>query len=282
MFTIKYIISIIHAIIKKWGRRHFMNNRKYMQVFMAVQKALFLRELNMRMSVSRMGLFWTFFQPFFQVLVFIIIKVYIFSQMIHTYDYTVFLALSFIAYYMFKNIISKSLGAFEANKALFTYKQVKPIDTILARTLMEVFITSIILIIFTSIGFYFQFDMNVENFNMVFFAYIWLIIFSFSLSIFLAILNTYVKSVQNIFNMLMVVFVFCSALFYTIADLSPELQTILLLNPLTHFIEMIHGAYFYSLDDTYVDYTYMTLWTIIPLYMGLWFYMKLERRIVSL
>jgi len=255
--------------------------RNYLQVFLAVQKALFLRELNMRLSVSRLGLFWTFFQPFFQVTIFIMIKVLIFSRDNENFDYAVFLAINFTAFYMFKNILMKSLGAFTANKGLFAYKQVKPIDTIIARLLVEVFITSIIILIFISIGFYFQFDMNVKNIELVSLAYFWLIIFAFSLSIFLSVLNSFTNMVQKIIGILMTILMYSSALFYTIDMLAPELQKLLLLNPLTHFMEMIHGSYFYTLTNIHVNYTYMLLWTLIPLYAGLWFYMKLEHRIIS-
>ncbi len=75
---------------------------------------------------------------------------------------------------------------------------------------------------------------------------------------------------------------FGSAIFYTIEMLPSQIQTLLLYNPLVHFMEMIHGHYFHVLDDRFVDYSYMTLWTLIVLYSGLWFYRKLEERIISL
>jgi len=256
--------------------------RNYIQIFLAVQKALFLRELNMRFSVSRIGLFWTFFQPFFQVLLFVIIKVFLFGRTADNFDYAVFIALNFTAFNMFKNIVIKSMGAFTANRGLFVYKQVKPIDTIIARSMVEVFITGIIILTFMMIGSYFQFDMHVKNLSMVALGYLWLIVFSFSFALFLAVANTFIQSVSNIIGFLMYALMFGSALFYTVDMLSPELQTLLLYNPLTHFMEMIHGFYFYTLDDRYVDYSYMALWTVTLLFIGLWLYIKLEKRIVSL
>jgi len=236
----------------------------------------------MRLSQSHFGLFWTFFQPFFQVTIFIIVKVFLFSRSSDNFDFAVFLALSFSAYFMFRNIVIKALGAFSANKGLFVYKQVKPIDTIVARLLMEIFISGVVILIFVAIGFYFNFDMNVQNLTMVALGYLWLVVFAFSIAIFLSILNSYSSMVVNIVNLIFTLLIFVSALFYTVDMLAPDLQAFILLNPLTHFMEMIHGAYFYTLDDKHVDYVYMLLWTIIPLYAGLWFYIKLEQRIISL
>ena len=236
----------------------------------------------MRFSVSKTGVFWTFFEPFVQVLVMVLIKVLLFSTASNNFDFTVFLALNFTAFNLFKNIINKSMGAFKANKTLFVYKQVKPLDTIIARILVEVFITGIIIIFFVIIGLYFNYDLNVQNLPMVAAGFFYLVLFALSWATLLAVANSFVESVGKTMNMLMTFLMFGSAVFYTIEMLPLPIQNLLLYNPLVHFMEMIHGYYFNVLDDRFVDYNYMLLWTIIPLYLGLWFYRKLEKKIVSL
>ena len=258
-----------------------MEKRSSFSIFLSVQNALFLRELNMRFSSGRMGIFWTFFEPFFQIMVFIIIKVAPFGRANSDFDFAVFLALNFTAFNMFKNIVIKSTGAFKANKALFLYKQVKPIDTILARTMIEVFITTIIIAIFISIGLYFDFEMEIKDFSMVAMGFIFLIIFSLSLSIFLAVLSTFIESVSRLIGFVMTALMFTSAVFFSIEMLPLKLQTLIMYNPLAHFMTMIDGAYFYALDDHLVSYGYMFLWTFSLLYLGLWSYIKLEKRIIS-
>jgi len=44
---------------------------------------------------------------------------------------------------------------------------------------------------------------------------------------------------------------------------------------------MIHSAIFIEIDDSFIDYNYILLWTLTPLYLGLFFYRKLEKRIIS-
>jgi ABC-type polysaccharide/polyol phosphate export permease len=53
-------------------------------------------------------------------------------------------------------------------------------------------------------------------------------------------------------------------------------------NPVANFMEIIHGSYFYTLDDTLVSYEYIFIWTLSLLYIGLWLYVKLEKRIIAL
>lgn len=259
-----------------------MTERKPLQIFLAVEKALFLRELNTRMSVGKLGLFWTFFEPFAQVSMFILIRVIIIGRGEGSnFDYAVFMAVGFIAFNMFRHILSGSTGAFLANKGLFNYKQVKPIDTILARVLVEVFITSIIVLIFLFIGFFFQYNITAENILMVVFGYLWLLLFSFSVGLVVAVGNTFFLSIGKLVGIFSFGLLLFSAVFFPIISLPPEAQEVLLYNPLVHFMEMIHGYYIYELDDRFVDYRYMALWTIIPLFMGMWLYIKLEKRIIS-
>ena len=255
--------------------------RKPLQIFLAVQKALFLRELGMRFSVSKAGLFWTFFEPFMQVLIMVLIKIMLFGRAGDNFDFAAFLALNFTAYNMFRNIAKKSIGSFKANKGLFVYKQVKPISTIIARVMVEVFVTGVIILAFVAIGAYFNYDLNIQNLPFVALGFLWLMVFSFSFGLFIAVSNTFYPSVGKTINISMIFLMFGSAVFYTVEMLPPEIQTFLLYNPLTHFMEMIHGYYFYVLDDRFVDYEYILLWTLTLLFSGLWFYRKLEERIIS-
>jgi len=258
--------------------------RKSSRIFLSVIKALFLRELNTRISVGKSGLFWTFFEPFFQVFIFIAIRVMIVSNNSSsgtTFDYAVFMASGFIAFNMFKNILSGATGAFSANKALFSYKQVKPIDTILGRLLLELFLSTIIILIFLFIGFLFDYNIKPQSIVMVFFAYLWILVFSFSIGLIVAIGNIFFVSIGKFVGMFSFGLLIFSAVFFPIASIPPIAQDILLYNPLVHFMEMIHGHYIYELDNRFVDYTYMLYWTIIPLFMGTWLYVKLEKRIIS-
>jgi len=256
-------------------------HRKPLSVFFAVQGALFYRELGVRFSEGRAGLFWTFFEPFMQIIIFVLIKTIIFGRNNISLDFTAFLALNFVAFNMFKNIVKKSSAAFKANKSLFIYKQVKPIDTVIARVAVEVYISSILFLIFFIIGFYLNNDIHIQNLNMVAFGFISLILFSFAFALLVATLNIFFPSVGKIVNFFMMGLMFGSAVIYTI-DMTPQAFTsYILYNPLTHFMEIIHGFYFYSLDDRYVDYNYILIWTLSLLYVGLWLYYMLEKRIIS-
>lgn len=260
-----------------------LSNRHPFQIFAAVQKALFFRELGMKTSIGKLGFFWLFFEPFAQTSFFILIHIVIIER--HggssNFNYTTFMASGFIAFNMFKNILSGGKGAFTANKGLFNYKQVRPIDTIIGRMLLQIFLTSIIVLLFLFIGFIFSYPIGAQNLLLVFLAYCWLTIFSFSVALLVAVGNAFFTGIGKTVGILSFALLIFSAVFYPLISLPSFIQDIMAYNPLVHFMEMIHAAYIPELDDRFVDYRYMFLWTITPLFLGMWLYRKLERKIIS-
>ncbi|WP_457743702.1 ABC transporter permease [Sulfurimonas sp.] len=258
-----------------------MIKRTSFTIFKSVVLALFLREIQTRFGTKKLGYFWAIFDAMFMVLIFAGLKSAISSRSMPGIDYPVYLASGFLAFFLWKNIVSKSMGAFGANKALFAYKQVKPIDTLITRFLIEILVSSMATLFFIAIGLYIGYDIVPKNFNLVILAVAWLALFGFAIGILSAVLSEFYENYVKIINVVMTPLLFVSALMYTVDSLPPLLRKIILFNPLVHFMEMIHGNYFAVLNTQYVSYTYMFFWTFIPLFFGLYFYVKSEKKIIS-
>jgi len=258
-----------------------MYKRSSFNIFKSVVLALFLREVQTRFGSKSMGYFWAIFDAMLMVLIFAGLKSAISENTMAGIDFPVFLATGFLAFFLWKNIVSRSMSAFGANSALFAYKQVKPFDTIITRIILEILVSTMATVVFIAIGLYFDFEVAVDDFTMVMFAVVWLIVFGFGIGLMGAVFAHFYETFGKIVNILMTPLLFVSALMYTVDSLPSVLRELILYNPLVHFIEMIHGFYFKVLDTTYVDYEYMLYWTLIPLYIGLYFYVKGEKRILS-
>lgn len=243
--------------------------------------ALFLREVQTRFGTKKLGYFWAIFDAMLMVLVFAGLKAAIAENAMPGVDFPVFLASGFLAFFLWKDIVNRSIDAFGANAALFAYKQVKPFDTLVTRVLLEILVSTMATLVFVVIGLYFDFDIAVQDFNMVIFAVLWLVVFGFGVGLMSAVFSHFYETFGKIVKVIMTPLLFISALMYTVDSLPPVLRELILYNPLVHFMEMIHGYYFTALDTKYVDYEYMLYWTLIPLYLGLYFYVKGEKRILS-
>jgi len=95
-----------------------------------------------------------------------------------------------------------------------------------------------------------------------------------------AVIGFFYENFKKIISLIFMPLFFISALFYTIDSLPFVIKQLLLYNPVVHFMEMIHGNYFYALNTKYVDYNYMLIWTLVPLYLGLYLYIKSYRKII--
>ena len=257
-----------------------MTKRNPVKIFYSVVRALFLREVQVRFGAKKLGYFWAIAEPMVVIVVFVAIKQLIHPRSFPGISYPVFLASGMIAYFMFRNIVKRTLDAFDANKGLFVYKQVKPFDAFVARFVLEVALTYLIAVIFLFIGWYIGYDVVPSSILGVVVGYLWIAVFGFSIGVFSAVLGYFFDNFKKIIHMLFTPLFFLSGLFYTLDALPALAREFLLYNPVIHFIELIHASYFDSLSANYVDFRYMTFWTLIPLFLGLWFYMKTERKII--
>jgi capsular polysaccharide transport system permease protein len=122
--------------------------------------------------------------------------------------------------------------------------------------------------------------MECKNLLGVILSFFWFSLFGLSLGVLFAVLSYFFENFSKIINLIFLPMFFVSGLFFAAKDLPENIRNILIWNPVFQFEEMIHGYYFYVLDDRYVNYLYLTLWTLIPLYLGLWLYKKTERKII--
>lgn len=103
-------------------------------------EALFLREIRTRFGKFRLGYLWAILEPSAHLLILLGILGYVMHRTMPDISFPVFLLNGLIPFFIFSSISKRSIGAIEANQGLFNYRPVKPIDTIIARALLETLI----------------------------------------------------------------------------------------------------------------------------------------------
>ena len=259
-----------------------MVKRSSYAIFRSAIYALFLREMYDSVGIKKIGYFWLFFDVLFIVMVFIGMRTYLRGIDIPGLDVVVFLAVNIMAFYFFRTSVQTLSGSFSgSSKKLFEYKQIKPIDIVFAKFLFNLFIRILATFVLIFVGFYFEFDMAIKDFPGVILAVVWLIVFTLGWSLLSAILSHFFDFYKRMVHFAMLPILFTSAVFYTVESLPPVLREYILYNPLVHFMELLHGSYFHALDTKYVDYLYMTYWTIIPFFLALFLYINSEEGIIA-
>jgi capsular polysaccharide transport system permease protein len=255
--------------------------RNSIAIFNAVIFALFLREMQTRFGSQKFGYFWMIIDAITKVIFMSAVKYYLMGKDADGYDYVVFLGVSILTFEYFRNIVTKSMGAFGANAGLFIYKQVLPIDTVIARYLVETIVYISAFIFLAILGYYLDFEISAHETLGVLLTILWFSTFAFGFGLLVAVASHFYAFAKKVVNFIMLPLFILSGVFYTVDFLPEVIREYILYNPIIHFMELLHANYFTILTDKYVDYEYMTLWTIIPLFLGLYSYFKLKIRILT-
>ena len=115
-----------------------------------VVKALIYREMIIKKNYSFLGFLGVILEPLISTLLYLIILRLIRADINTGIDPILFFATGILIFSFFMSVVTRSINSVEANKSLFYYRKVKPIDTLIARTLVELFLFSLLygLIIF--------------------------------------------------------------------------------------------------------------------------------------
>ncbi len=259
---------------------HSLKIKSSLEIFFSAVGALLTRELYTRFGTT-LGYAWALADTFVQVGVFVAVKELLMAPLVLAYDYTVFLAVSFLAYNLFRSVVLRSMPAYEANRPLFMYKKVKPFDAVVARFLLEWMIMLSSFSVLFAIGISLGKIVSPKDIVMTLFAVAWFSLFTFSVGFLISILGELSDSVKKVVDFLFTPLMFVSAVFYPASVLPAEAKEYVLYNPIANFLEFLRSAYFATLDTSNVDFYYMAWWTFVPLFVGLVLYAKYEKRIIA-
>lgn len=114
--------------------------RSRWQVQKAVMSALFLREAVTRLSAGRVAWLWILLEPLAHVIFLMTMFGFVFHRIVNGVDGSMFIMTGLLGYMIARNTATRSAGAVGANSALFAYRQVQPVDTVLVRAALEGFL----------------------------------------------------------------------------------------------------------------------------------------------
>ena len=143
-----------------------MQKRSSLAIQKAVIFALVLRELRTRLSMRRMGAFWMVFEPLAYMLVMVSERVFVRGVHIQVgaMDYPMYMVTGMMPFLLFRNIVFLGMTAVDANRSLFAYRQVKPLDCIVARAIVETLQRALVYaMLMFAMGFWFGYDVSIAR-----------------------------------------------------------------------------------------------------------------------
>jgi capsular polysaccharide transport system permease protein len=247
-------------------------------ITLAVWKALFLREAVGRLFSGRATWFWLLAEPVFHVAYLIFIFTGIRVHNIGGIDTAVWIMIGMLSYFMFTRTGVQVMNAISANRALFTYRQVKPIDTLLVRGALEgllmMMITSILLLGAAIFG---HSVIPADPLSVIqAFIGLWLVGLGFGLVTSVAI--ELIPELNHLIKLIMMPLYFISGVMFPISSVPQPYRDWLLLNPMVHGLEAARLGFaqnYHAIAELSIAYIYY--FALISIFLGL----ALHRRFAS-
>jgi capsular polysaccharide transport system permease protein len=271
--------------------KRFMNNlvsqprpvsRNALQITLAVWKALLLRESLARLFGRRAAWAWLLLEPLFHigfmVLVFTVIRV----RNVGGIETALWLVLGFMGFFMFRRSGTQGANAIGANRSLFAYRQVKPVDTVLVRCALEgLLMLCILLLVLTIAGLWGLPVWPHDPLAAIQYVLgLWCLGVGFALVV--SVAQTLVDELGNVVDMAMMPMYLLSGVMFPLAAVPYPYREWLLLNPVAHGLEGLRLAFaphYHAVPELSMAYLYAFALAVV--FMGLALHVRYQNRLVA-
>ncbi|AWB32557.1 ABC transporter permease [Orrella marina] len=260
-----------------------MKKRPSWKIMVTVVYALVLREVQARIGSHRLGLFWMLFEPMAHIAVLMFVFTYIRLRSIPGMEFPVFLLTGLVPFFMMRNIALGLMGAVDANRALFVYKQITPFDTFIARLIVNfVLMSCVYAILMFVLGFWFGYDISIDRPLYWMWAIFVGITFSFGLGLIFCVVVEAVPELAMIIRLLFLPLYFLSGVIIPSWMLPQRFIEWALWNPYLHVMDSIRIGVFKHYPLTYgIDLNYAVKWAVVTLGLGMLLFKLRERELLA-
>jgi capsular polysaccharide transport system permease protein len=256
--------------------------RSPLQIKKSVIFALVLREARSRFGQRRMGAIWTLIEPICHLLVLSVLFTVLRGRTMAGIDFQVFVLVGLAPFLLFRNTALRLMNSPKENRSLFAYKQIKPLDTFIARVLVEFSISASVYAILV-LGFaWYGFDMSITSPIEWMLTILLGVLFSFGLGMLLSLIAHAMPSSTLFLRMLFFPLYFISGVLIPAAYLPHAMLPLLLLNPFLHLLELIRAEIFpYYVPVDGVSVNYVIAFTLVLLFVSLGTYRVRRLHLIS-
>ncbi|MDC0725538.1 ABC transporter permease [Phytobacter diazotrophicus] len=255
--------------------------RSGLEVQQAAVKALFLREIKTRFGKYRLGYLWAILEPAAHLFILLAVFGYIMHRTMPDISFPVFLLNGLIPYFLFSNIATRSIGAIEANQGLFNYRPVKPVDTIIARSLLETLIYSGVYIVLMCIVGVFGEKFTITSILTLILTWSLLILFAFGFGLIFMVLGKTFPEAEKFLPIILKPLYFISCVMFPLHAIPKEFWPYLLWNPIIHAVELSRESVVSGYVSEGVSLNYLALCALVALFLGLAVYRNREEAMLT-
>jgi capsular polysaccharide transport system permease protein len=256
--------------------------RTSFEITLTTWKALFLREAVARLFAGRVAWLWMLLEPVVHITFMLFIFTVVRMKTVGGMDVVTWLLSGMLAFLLFRRTGTQCMNAINANQALFTYRQVKPIDTVLVRGGLEflllLVVASILVAVTALLGLATLPDDPLEL--VVSILCLWLLGVGFGLMA--SVAKEMIPELGKILDLLMTPMYFFSGVIFPIGSIPPPYREWLMLNPVAQGVEAIRlsfSSYYHAIPELNLPYLYASV--LFFVFIGLALQVRYAGRVVT-
>lgn len=248
---------------------HETSFKESLMIQMRVIGALLMREIITRYGRNNIGFLWLFIEPLMMTMFIVMMWKFARADQISSLNIVAFVLTGYPMAMMWRNASNRAIGAISGNMSLLYHRNVRVLDTILARVLLEVAGATIAQLAIMAVLLAMRWiEWPVDIFYMLL---AWLLMALFALGLGLVICS--IASKFDAFGKLWGTFSFImlplSGAFFFVSTLPQQAQEYVLWIPMVHGTEMFRQGYFGSSILTMENPWYLLLCDLVLLFIGL-------------
>lgn len=244
--------------------------------------ALLMRELRTRFGSSKLGYFWAIAEPAAQATVLAVLFSLIGRSSLSGVPVALFLITGVMPFKAFsKSLIQLSAGI-KSSSALFSYRQVSPIDPLITRLIIELATFFIVYGIILLVMFWIGFDVWPQDLLALILVSLLFMFLAVGLALCLSVAQLYWQDANKLLAMIMTPMFFISGILFCATMIPQRFWYLFSWNPIFHAIELSRDAFFVSYETPIGSWLYLGLLTLGFNVLGLMLYRANRIKFVAL
>ncbi len=252
------------------------------RVMWSTLRAFWLRTVRQRFGTTRTGYLWAVLEPALQIAILVFMVRGMRGRLdstIYGEDPAYFFALGVFPFMMFSHAAERCMGAIASGSGLYNFRQVRPIDVIIVRALLEFVIYGLVFLLFLGGFAWYGIDTPIADPLQLVVPLALLLPFAIGLGLFFDVVGSFFEQARKILQLIMRALFFTSGVFFTIDALPASIRPYLIWNPILHAVDQVRGGAMPGYHSE-GDLVYVAICALVSLFLGLAVYRRYLYRLI--
>lgn len=251
-------------------------------VTMSVWKALFLRETVHRLFGRRMAWLWVLAEPMVHIGFILFLFATVRVRVVSGIDIEVWIMSGLLSFFFFRRAATAGMNAIGPNKQLFTYRQVKPVDTIFVRAMLEGFLMLLVSSVILAGALLLGLPVIPDDPLMILLAVFGLWLNGLAWGLTTSVAKELVPELGEIISLSMTPLYFMSGVIFPLERVPEPYRDLLLINPLVHGVSAVRLGFassYQAMSELNIGYLFGS--AIVAIFFGLALQVRYSLRLAT-